>query len=178
MNVLFLPGRERSWWRGALTGSCWLLASWDWAAVEGHRVCWIDRIELLKVSPRCSPRWVFVTLPPEHYCSLKLAICVSHLQIDKGLAWGAVPFIKIKFDPLRTPWQRGRGRPMHGTFLEMGVPPLIILWTTKQDKMSCFPLLICCTAPQSTSSWLGAGWLSAFRRTHKKRTTPCFSYSY
>lgn len=38
MNALFLPGLERSWWRGVLSGSCWLLASWDCSTVEGHCV--------------------------------------------------------------------------------------------------------------------------------------------
>ena len=29
MNALFLPGLESSWWRGVLSRSCWLLATWD-----------------------------------------------------------------------------------------------------------------------------------------------------
>lgn len=68
MNALFLPGLERSWWRGVLSGSCWLLASWDCSTVEGHSVCCIGRIKLLKVSLWCNPRWPAVPPEPRPLC--------------------------------------------------------------------------------------------------------------
>lgn len=82
MNALFLPGLERSWWRGVLSRSCWLLATWDCSTVQGHRVCCIGRIKLLMVSLWCKPRWVFVTVPPEPSYSFELPSHVSHLHLN------------------------------------------------------------------------------------------------
>lgn len=79
-----------------------------------------------------SATWTLLLSETGHLClsfASQSAVSIWHItQIDKGLARGSVPFIKIKFDWLRTPWQRGGGRPIHGTFLESRVPALIILW--------------------------------------------------
>lgn len=83
MNALFLPGLESSWWRGVLSRSCWLLATWDCSPVEGHWVCCIDRIKLLMVSLWCNPRWVFVIVPPEPSYSSRLSSHVSRLHLNQ-----------------------------------------------------------------------------------------------
>lgn len=81
MNALLLPGLERSWWRGVLSGSCWLLATWDCSGVEGHWVCCVDRIELLMASLCYKPR-CFVFCHCATWTQLLFRLLPSHLSLS------------------------------------------------------------------------------------------------
>lgn len=115
MNTSFLPGLERSWWRGVLSRSCWLLATWDRSAVEGHRQNWTADSEFMEQPQMGFCHWTQLLFwIPSCVCSLHLNQQFrSHpiwymTQINKGLARGAVPLNKISLSLLRSGWQWSR----------------------------------------------------------------------